>query len=124
MAGKERPMHPDLKSVLEAFDSLSGALYRQQASLPAALRSDLETTLPQVREAVGRLQREWLAQQREQEELKALVQVAQVVNSTLDLATVLNQVMDHIVDVDRRRAGVLDVDERGGRIGVQGGAQH
>jgi adenylate cyclase len=114
MAGKERPMHPDLKSVLEAFDGLSGALYRQQASLPAALRSDLETTLPQVREAVGRLQREWLAQQREQEELKALVQVAQVVNSTLDLATVLNQVMDHIVTLTgAERAFLMLMNEAG-----------
>jgi adenylate cyclase len=114
MAGKERPTHPDLKSVLEAFDGLSGALYRQQASLPAALRSDLETTLPQVREAVGRLQREWLAQQREQEELKALVQVAQVVNSTLDLATVLNQVMDHIVTLTgAERAFLMLMNEAG-----------
>ena len=52
-----------------------------------------------MREAIERLQREWQAQQREEEELRALVQVSRAVNSTLDLATVLNQVMDHIIEL-------------------------
>ena len=52
-----------------------------------------------MREAIEHLRREWLAQQREEEELRALVQVSRAVNSTLDLATVLNQVMDHIIEL-------------------------
>jgi len=113
-AGKQQPAHPDLETLLDSLNSLSDAFRRQVAGLPSALRADLEALLPRMQEAVARLQREWLAQQHEQEELRALVQISQAVNSTLDLATVLNQVMDHIIELTgAERAFLMLINEAG-----------
>jgi len=112
--GKEQPMHPSLRALLDSANSLSDALQRQRAGVPAALLTDLDAALPQMRQVAERLEREWLAQQREQEELRALVQVSQAVNSTLDLATVLNQVMDHIIELTgAERAFLMLINEAG-----------
>jgi class 3 adenylate cyclase len=106
--------HPELKALLDSFRGLSDSIHRQQSDLPSTLWSELEAVLPRMHEAVERLQREWLAQQREQEELRALVQVSQAVNSTLDLATVLNEVMDHIIELTgAERAFLMLINEVG-----------
>ena len=112
--GKEQPIHPSLKTLLDSASSITEALQRQRASVPAALLADLDAALPRMREVAERLQREWLAQQREKEELGALVQVSQAVNSTLDLATVLNQVMDHIIQLTgAERAFLMLINDAG-----------
>jgi len=92
---KEQPTHSDIKALQEAFNSLNDLLHRPSA-LPAGA---LDRTLSQMREAIEHLQREWLAQQREEDELRALVHISRAVNSTLDLATVLNEVMDRIIEL-------------------------
>lgn len=111
---KEQPIHPGLKTLLDSANSLSNALERQRGGVPAALLTELNTALAKVHEVAERLQHEWLAQQREQEELRALVQVSQAINSTLDLATVLNQVMDHIIELTgAERAFLMLINEAG-----------
>jgi adenylate cyclase len=111
---KEQPIHPSLKTLIESANSLSHALERQRGGVPAALQTDLNAALAKVQEVAERLQREWIAQQREQEELRALVQVSQAINSTLDLATVLNQVMDHIIELTgAERAFLMLINEAG-----------
>jgi PAS domain S-box-containing protein len=61
--------------------------------------NEVEAALPRWREAIQRLNTEWSAQKREKEEMRALYEVGQVVNSTHDLETVLNQVMDKIIEL-------------------------
>ncbi len=114
-------VHPDI-SILQSVVTGLEAVVRQQrealnrigATLPQAplaqfisALNDIEATLPRWREALERLRVEWLAQQREQQELRALYQVSQAVNSTLDLDTVLNQVMDHIIHLTGAERGFL-----------------
>ena len=70
----------------------------------------------QMRESIERLQREWQAQQREEEELRALVQVSRAVNSTLDLAVVLNQVMDHIIELTGAERSFLMLLNESGKL--------
>ncbi len=107
---KEQSTHADVKALQDAFGSLSDLLHRPSA-LPAGA---LDRTLTQMREAIEHLQREWLAQQREQEELRALVHISRAVNSTLDLATVLNEVMDHIIELTgAERSFLMLMDETG-----------
>jgi adenylate cyclase len=107
---KEQPTHADVKALQDAFGSLSDLLHRPSA-LPAGA---LDRTLAQMREAIEHLQREWLAQQREEEELRALVHISRAVNSTLDLATVLNEVMDRIIELTgAERSFLMLMDEAG-----------
>jgi adenylate cyclase len=107
---REQPAHSDIKALRDAFDSLHDLLHRPSA-LPAGA---LDRTLAQMREAIEHLQREWLAQQREEDELRALVHISRAINSTLDLATVLNGVMDHIIELTgAERSFLMLMDETG-----------
>ncbi len=107
---KEQPTHPDIKALHNAFDSLADLVHEPSG----AAASGLEGTLSQMREAIEHLSREWQAQQREEEELRALVQVSRAVNSTLDLATVLSQVMDHIIELTgAERSFLMLINEAG-----------
>ncbi len=100
-APKGTPIHPDLKAVRDALDALSAT-------------PELNAVVGQMHGAIERLQHEWQAQQREEEELRALVQVSRAVNSTLDLAAVLNQVMDHIIELTgAERAFLMLLNESG-----------
>jgi len=110
---KGKPAHPDIKSLLDSLDSLTLAL-RQSSGLAPEDVTDLQAMVGRMREATEKLQREWQAQQREEEELRALVQVSRAVNSTLDLAAVLNQVMDHIIELTgAERSFLMLFDESG-----------
>ncbi len=105
---KAPPAQTDLKSLLSALGS---ALERQAAALtkmPAnadvqqAQKAllDIQRILPKFQQAVDTLARE-------REALRALYEVGQAVNSTLDLSTVLNQVMDHIIGLTGAERGFL-----------------
>jgi adenylate cyclase len=110
---KTRPAHPNIESLLDSLDSLTLAL-RQATGLAPESATELQAMLGQMRTATEQLQREWQAQQREEEELRALVQVSRAVNSTLDLAAVLNQVMDHIIELTgAERSFLMLFDESG-----------
>jgi adenylate cyclase len=107
---REQPTHPDIKTLHDALNSLADILHRPSG----AAAGGLDSTLSQMREAIEHLRREWLAQQREEEELRALVEVSRAVNSTLDLATVLNQVMDHIIELTgAERSFLMLINEAG-----------
>ena len=98
----------DLKSLLGA---LSSALERQAGALtymPAGadvLQAqtallEMQRILPKFQQAVDTLARE-------REALRALYEVGQAVNSTLELDEVLNQVMDHIIELTGAERGFL-----------------
>jgi hypothetical protein len=107
---KAQDVHPDLELLQGVANNLEAMARSQRTllgqfgvSLPKALReqllsnlNDTEAALPSWRQAIERLNGQWTAQKREQEELRALYATSQAINSTLDLATVLNTVMDHI----------------------------
>jgi PAS domain S-box-containing protein len=99
----------------DALDNLSDTL-RQPPGLSAQATAELNTELSRMGEAVERLQREWQAQQREEEELRALVQVSRAVNSTLDLPTVLNEVMDHIIELTGAERSFLMLSDEAGEL--------
>ncbi len=108
----------DLKSMLEA---LKGALERQASALtkmpasPDVLQAqksllEMQRVLPKFQQMVDTLARE-------REALRALYEVGQAVNSTLDLHDVLNQVMDHIIELTGAERGFLMLrDERTGQL--------
>ena len=108
---KGKTTHPDVKELTDALDSLSDALRR-----PSGATGDLPALVNRMDEALERLQREWQAQRREQEELRALVQVSRAVNSTLDLSTVLNEVMDHIIELTGAERSFLMLFDGGGQL--------
>jgi PAS domain S-box-containing protein len=98
----------DLKSLLELLNS---ALERQASALtkmpsnPDVLQAqksllEMQRILPKFQQAVDTLARE-------REALRALYEVGQVVNSTLELDQVLNQVMDHIIELTGAERGFL-----------------
>ena len=98
----------DLKALLGA---LSSALERQAGSLtkmpasPDALQAqksllEMQRILPKFQQAIDALARE-------REALRALYEVGQAVNSTLDVDAVLNQVMDHIIELTGAERGFL-----------------
>lgn len=98
----------DLKSLLAALNS---ALERQAASLtkmpasPEVLNAqkallEIQRILPKFQQAIDTLTRE-------REALRALYEVGQTVNSTLDLGEVLNQVMDRIIELTGAERGFL-----------------
>lgn len=98
----------DLKALLDALNS---SLERQAAALvrmPAgadviqAQKSllEIQRILPKFKEAIDTLSRE-------REALRALYEVGQAVNSTLDLEEVLNKVMDHIIELTGAERGFL-----------------
>ena len=108
----------DLKSMLEA---LTGALERQASALtkmpagPDVLQAqksllEMQRVLPKFQQMVDALARE-------REALRALYEVGQTVNSTLELHDVLNQVMDHIIELTGAERGFLMLrDERTGQL--------
>jgi hypothetical protein len=88
----------DLKSMLEA---LTGALDRQASALTKVPASpdvlQAQKSLLEMQRILPKFQQMVDALAREREALRALYEVGQAVNSTLDLHDVLNQVMDHII---------------------------
>ena len=108
----------DLKGLLEALHSAierqAPALTKMPAS-PEALQAqkallEIQRILPRFKEAIDALSRE-------REALRALYEVGQTVNSTLDLETVLNQVMDHIIELTGAERGFLMLrDEQSGEL--------
>ncbi len=128
---KAQDIHPDLE-ILQGVANNLEAMARSQrtllgqvgASLPKAPReqllsnlNDTEAALPHWRQAIERLNGQWTAQKREQEELRALYETSQAINSTLDLETVLNTVMDHIIQLTGAERGFLMLrDEASGEL--------
>ncbi|HLF26615.1 MAG TPA: adenylate/guanylate cyclase domain-containing protein [Anaerolineae bacterium] len=98
----------DLKSLLAALNS---ALERQAVALTKMPSSgdvlqaqkallEMQRILPKFQQAIDTLARE-------REALRALYEVGQTVNSTLELSEVLNQVMDHIIELTGAERGFL-----------------
>ncbi|MGH2594225.1 MAG: adenylate/guanylate cyclase domain-containing protein [Anaerolineae bacterium] len=105
---KAPPAQADLKSLLGALNS---ALERQASALtkmpsnPDVLQAqkallEIQRVLPKFQQAVDTLARE-------REALRALYEIGQAVNSTLNLNEVLNQVMDHIIELTGAERGFL-----------------
>ncbi len=73
--------------------------------------------LPQFEISLNELQTELAAQEKEHEQLTALYNVSQAVNSTLDLGNCLNLVMDMIISVTGAERGFLMlIDEETGEL--------
>ncbi len=108
----------DLKSLLGALKS---SLERQASSLTKmpsnadvqqAQRAllEIQRILPKFEQSVDTLARE-------REALRALYEVGQTVNSTLELSEVLNQVMDHIIELTgAERSFLMLRDEDSGQL--------
>jgi len=115
---KTPAVQADLKALLAALNS---ALERQAAALikmpsgPDVLQAqkallEIQRVLPKFQQAVDALARE-------REALRALYEVGQAVNSTLEIDTVLNQVMDHIIELTGAERGFLMLrDEETGEL--------
>ena len=97
---KAPPAQADLKSLLSA---LNAALERQAVALtkmPAGAEVlNAQKALLDIQRIVPRFQQAIDTLAREREALRALYEVGQAVNSTLDLGAVLNQVMDRIIEL-------------------------
>jgi PAS domain S-box-containing protein len=118
---KAPPAQADLKSLLAALNS---ALERQAGSLTrmpgsadvlAAQKAllEIQRIVPKFQQAIDTLARE-------REALRALYEVGQAVNSTLDLGEVLNQVMDRIIELTGAERGFLMLrDEDTGELEVR-----
>ena len=108
----------DLKSLLGALNT---ALERQSSALtkmPASAETlqaqkallEIQRSLPKFQQAIDTLARE-------REALRALYEVGQAVNSTLDLTEVLNLAMDHIIELTGAERGFLMLrDEPSGEL--------
>ena len=115
---KAPPAQADLKSLLGALNS---SLERQASALtkmpanPDVLQAqkallEIQRILPKFQQAVDTLVRE-------REALRALYEIGQAVNSTLNLNEVLNQVMDHIIELTGAERGFLMLrDEHTGEL--------
>jgi len=108
----------DLKSML---DALTGALERQASALtkmpssPDVLQA--QKSLLEMQRILPKFQQLVEALAREREALRALYEVGQTVNSTLELHDVLNQVMDHIIELTGAERGFLMLrDEHTGQL--------
>jgi PAS domain S-box-containing protein len=98
----------DLKSLLAALGS---ALERQASALtqmPAGVEVlQAQKALLEIQRILPKFQRAVDTLAREREALRALYEIGQAVNSTLDLDQVLNQVMDHIIELTGAERGFL-----------------
>ena len=108
----------DLKSLLGALNS---ALERQAAALtkmPASADvQQAQKALLEIQRIVPKLQQAVDTLTRERGALRALYEVGQAVNSTLELSEVLNQVMDRIIELTEAERGFLMLrDESTGQL--------
>ena len=116
----------DLIDFAEALERQHAALRRLQANWPAGAQQDqalrevqtctataavmvqqIGQRMPQIESLFKSAQAELAAEEKEHEQLTALYEVSQVVNSTLDLSGVLNIVMDTIVSLTGAERGFL-----------------
>ena len=111
----------DLKALLGALGSalkLQSSALTKMPSTPDVQQAqkallDMERILPKFQQAVDALSRE-------REALRALYEVGQAVNSTLELDEVLNQVMDHIIELTGAERGFLMLrDEAAGELEIR-----
>lgn len=121
----------NIKQLRELIDNLGSTVNQQHQTLittraEIAQRSatqsadELARLLVHVRRNLEDLERRFEAQQKEQEQLKALQQISGVINSSLDLNEVLGFVMDSIIDLTKaERAILLLKDEKTGEQEVQ-----
>ena len=121
----------EINALQTSLNSFADALARQQSTLtrlsqriPAGKDKTLQATLtstvavanithqmgqllPQIDASLADLGQELTAQLKEHENLTALYNVSQIVNSTLDLSEVLNLTMDLIIQVTGAERGFL-----------------
>lgn len=100
------------KDVLALLNSWREVLAPARLSLPPGVRSSLEglaNSLEHIERAVAGLERE-------QGQLRALADISQVINSSLDLTTVLNEVMDTIVKLTGAERGFLMLKNARGQL--------
>jgi PAS domain S-box-containing protein len=126
----EASAQSDLEVLQESLRILSTTIERQRMALaqlgpvrPATPQAflhqsfqEIKDQLPRLSFSVSQLSRELEHQQRGREELEALFQVTQVVNSSLDLDQVLNQVMDQIIYLTQAERGFLMLIEDEGEL--------
>ena len=129
--GKLNKVRDEIGALQTSLNSFAEALIRQQTILnrlgqriPAGKDETLQATLastvavsrvvqqlrqlvPQLDASLKDLGQELAAQLKEQENLTALYNVSQIVNSTLDLSEVLNLTMDLIIQVTGAERGFL-----------------
>jgi adenylate cyclase len=116
----------DLIDFAQALERQYAALRRLQANWPAGSQQDQDLRevqtctataaamvqqmglrMPQIESLFRSAQAELAAEEKEHEQLTALYDVSQVVNSTLDLSEVLNIVMDTIISLTEAERGFL-----------------
>ncbi|MGD9101058.1 MAG: GAF domain-containing protein, partial [Anaerolineae bacterium] len=126
----EASAQSDLEVLQESLRILSTTIERQRMALaqlgpvrPATPQAflhqsfqEIKDQLPRLSFSVSQLSRELEHQQRGREELEALFQVTQVVNSSLDLDQVLNQVMDQIIYLTQAERGFLMLIDNEGEL--------
>lgn len=138
---KLKKVRGEINALQTSLNSFADALARQQSILarlgkrsPAGKDQTLQDTLassvaisniiqqlgrllPQLDASLKDLGQELTSQLREHENLTALYNVSQIVNSTLDLTHVLNLTMDLIIQVTGAERGFLMlIDERKGEL--------
>jgi adenylate cyclase len=77
------------------------------ASSAANVAQQLEARLPQFDQELARVQDDLTARTKEHEQLSALYEVTQIINSTLDPEEVLKRVMDTIIELTGAERGFL-----------------
>ena len=116
----------DLMDFAETLERQYSGLRRLQANWPAGAQQDqilrevqtctataaamvqqMGQRMPQIESWFKSAQKELAAEEKEHEQLTALYEVSQVVNSTLDLSEVLNIVMDTIISLTGAERGFL-----------------
>ena len=113
-----------LKELRQLVDKLSSAVDQQHQILLTArpdvarqmgaqASDEMARTLVYARRHLEDLEREVKAQDREQEQLKALQEVGAVINSTLDLDQVLRLMMDTLLELTNAERAVLLLKEDG-----------
>jgi adenylate cyclase len=126
----------DLVDFAEALERQHAALRRCQVNWPAetqqeqafrevqactataaAMVQQMGQRMPQIASLFKSAQAELAAEEKERQQLRALYEVSQVVNSTLDLSGVLNIVMDTIISLTEAERGFLMLlDEETGEL--------
>ncbi len=113
-----------LKELRQLVDKLSSAVDQQHQILLTArpdvarqmgaqASDEMARTLVYARRHLEDLERQVKAQDREQEQLKALQEVGAVINSTLDLDQVLRLMMDTLLELTNAERAVLLLKEDG-----------
>ncbi|MCP5093923.1 MAG: GAF domain-containing protein [Chloroflexi bacterium] len=121
----------NLKQLRQQIENLGSTVNQQQQTLittradmarQAAAQSndELARVLIHVRRTLEDLERRVVAQEKEQEQLKALQELGAVINSSLDLDQVLGIVMDSIIRLTKsERSMLLLRDDDSGELDVQ-----